>query len=145
MSQSPRLQPLPPTQPLPPPTRCLLLGPGWPRKNHGTAHCTSRLWARPSALVLAVNPSSWILTVLPPHPGNKEGPRPGRIRARSLNDIDGIRRPFPWQTLRLLRNMVPAHLRKVMLMVIKGVYHEHFAVTYRTAFEHFSKTGSGFP
>ena len=49
-----------------PPTQHLLLSLWWPRKNHGTTHSTSRLWARPLALVLAINPSGWILMVLSP-------------------------------------------------------------------------------
>ena len=138
MFQSPHLQPLPLTQPLPPPTWHLLLSPWWLRKNHGTAHCMSRLWARPLALVLTINTSGWILTVLPPPlRGNEVGPRPGRIKARSLIDVDHVRRPLLWQTLLLFRTTVSAHLRKVTLMVIKGVYHERFAVSYRTDFEHF--------
>ena len=138
MFQSPHLQPPPLAQPLPPPTRHLLLSPWWPRKNHGTTHCMSRPWARPLTLVLAVNLSGWILTVLlPPLPGNEAGLHPGRIKARSPVNVDHMQRPLLWQTPLLFRTTVPVCLRKVTLMVIKGVYHEHFAVSYLTDFEHF--------
>ena len=77
------------------------------------------------------------MVLLPPLPRNEVGPHPGRIKARSLIDVDHIQRPLLWQTLLLFRTTVPARQRKVTLMVIKGVYHECFAVSYCTDFEHF--------
>ena len=115
------------------PTRCFQLGPQWPRKNHETTCCMSKQWARPSVFAPATNPLSWILLVLPlPFLGNEVDPCPGRIRTTSLNNTHRMQRPFPWWILRLSRNMVPARLRKVMLMAIKGVYHERFAATHCT-------------
>ena len=114
----------------PPPAWHSPLGPQWPIKNHGTTCCMSRWWARLSALAPAINPLGWILPVLPLPLVEKEvGPHPGMVRTKGLNDAHHMRRPFPQWTLRPLRNMVPARLQKVMMMVIKGVYHEHFAVT----------------
>ena len=96
-------------------------------------------------IVLAVNPSRWILPVLlPPLMGNEVGPHPGRIRTKSLNDAHCVRRPSLWQTLWLLRIMVPARLQKVTQMMIKGVYHECFVVTYRINFEYFQKPAQAF-
>ena len=127
------------------PTRHLLLCPQWPRKNHETTCCSSKRWARPSVLAPAANPLSWILPVLPlPFMGNKVDPHPGRIRTRSLNDAHRVRKPFPQWILRLSRNMVPAHLRKVTLMVIKGVYHECFAVAHCTDFDYSQITAQAF-
>ena len=84
--------------------------------------------ARLSALAPAVNPLGWILPVLPlPLMENEVGPHPGRVRTKSLNDAHCVQKPFPQWTLRPLRNMVPARLRKVTMTVIKGVYHGCFA------------------
>ena len=114
----------------PPPARRSLPGPRWPRKNHRTVHCMSRWWACPSALEPAINPLSWILPVLPlPLMENEVGPHPGRVRTKSLNNAHRMWKPFPRWTLQSLSNMVPAHLQKVKMTVIKGVYHECFAVT----------------
>ena len=119
------------------PTWCLPLGPQWPRKNHKTTHCTSKPWAWPSVLALATNPLGWILLVLPlPFMGNEVDPCPGRKKTRSLNNAHCVWRPFPRWILWLPRNMVPARLWKVMLTVIKGVYHERFAVTHCTNFDY---------
>ena len=137
MSQGPHLQPLQPMQSPPLPTWHLPLGPQLPRKNHETAHCTSKQWARPSVLAPATNPLGWILPVLLlPFMGNEVDPCPGRIRTRSLNDAHHMQRPFPQWNLRLSRNMVPARLWKVTLMIIKGVYHERFAATHCTNFDY---------
>ena len=126
-------------------TRHLLLGPQWPRKNHKTTHCMSKWWARPLVLALAANPLGWILLALPlPFMGNEVDPCPGRIRTRSINDTHHMRRPFPQWILRLSQNMVPAHLRKVTLMVIKGVYHERFAATHCTDFDYSQITAQAF-
>ena len=90
-----------------------------------------------SVLAPATNPLGWILPILPPpFMGNKVDPYPGRIRTRSLNNAHCVRRPFPQWILRLPQNMIPARLQKVMLMVIKGVYHECFAVTHCTDFDY---------
>ena len=92
--------------------------------------CRSRQWVRPSALAPAVNPLHWILPVLPlPLVENKVGPHPGMARTKSLNHAHRVQKPFPQWTLQPLRNMVPARLQKVTMTVIKGVYHERFAVT----------------
>ena len=61
--------------------------------------------------------------------GKQSRSRPRRVRTKSLNDAHRMQKPFPWWTLRPLRNMVPACLWKVTMTVIKGVYHERFAVT----------------
>ena len=130
----------------PPPAWYSPPSPQWPIKNHRTMHCMSRQWAQLSALVPAVNPLGWILLVLPlPLMESEVGPHPGRVRTKSLNDAHHVRKPFPWWTLRPLRNMVPAHLRKVMMMVIKGVYHGCFAVTSCIHFWLFPNNSSDFP
>ena len=73
-----------------------LLGPQWPIKNHGTMHCTSRWCAQPSALAPAINPLGWILPVLLlPLMENKVGPRPGRVRTKSLNDTHRSAKTLP--------------------------------------------------
>ena len=145
MSQSPHWQPLQPMQSPPLPARRLPLGPQWPRKNHETMRCMSKRWARPSVLAPAANPLGWILPVLLlPFMGNEVDPCPGRIRTRSLNDTHRVRRPFPRWILRLPQNMVPAHLRKVTLTVIKGVYHERFAATHCTDFDYSQITAQAF-
>ena len=145
MSQGPHLQLLQPRQSPPLPTQCLPLSPQWPRKNHETARCTSKWWARPSVLVPAANQLGWILPVLLlPFMGNEVDPHPGRIKTRSLNDAHRMQRPFPWWILRLFRNRVPAHLWKVTLTVIKGVYPECFAVTHCTNFDYSQITAQAF-
>ena len=145
MSQSPHQQLLQPTQLPPIPIWHLPLSPQWPGKNHETVHCTSKRSAQPSVLAPATNPFGWILPVLPlPFMGNKVDPHPGRIETRSLNDAHHVQGPFPRWILRLLRNMVPARLRKVTLTVIKGVYHEHFAVTHCTDFDYSQITAQAF-
>ena len=72
----------------------------------------------------------------PLHGNRGRSPIPGRIRTRSLNNTHCMQRPFPRWILRLLRNMVPAHLRKVTLTIIKGDYHERFAATHCTDFDY---------
>ena len=130
MSQSPHLQLLQSMQSSPPPTQHALLSPQWLRKNHRTTRCMSKWLAGPSVLALAANPLSWILPILLLLlMENEVGPHPGKVKAKSLNDANRMRRPFPGWTLRPLVNMVPACLRKVTMTVIKGVYHECFAVT----------------
>ena len=126
------------------PTRRLSLSPQWPRKNYETTHCMSKRRARPLVLPLAANPLGWILLVLLlPFMGNEIDPCPGRIRT-SINDAHLVRRPFPRWILQLPRNMVPAHLRKVTLMVIKGIYHECFAATHCTDFNYSQITAQAF-
>ena len=145
MSQVPHLQLLQPMQSPPLPTQHLPLGPQWPRKNHETAHCMSKQWTQPLVLVPATNQLGWILPVLPlPFMGNEVDPCPGRIRTRSLNDAHCVQRPFPRWILQLPRNMVPACLQKVMLTVIKGVYHECFAATHCTDFDYSQITAQAF-